>query len=236
MSRVLIVQHVRAETAGTLGEILRAAHIPVKIVRVYDGERVPDSLADAGGLVVMGGPMGVYEQERYPFLRLELRLIEQALKQEKPVLGICLGSQLLAAALGAEVKPGKRKEIGWHRLRLKKSAAVDPLWTGVPSSFTAYHWHGDVFALPHGAVSLASSGMTRHQAFRYGKNAYGFLFHMEVTEKIIEEMVRAFTGELRQANLKGAAILGGAKKHLPRLSEIGDTVFSRWAGLLQARK
>ncbi|OGQ83902.1 MAG: hypothetical protein A3F90_12020 [Deltaproteobacteria bacterium RIFCSPLOWO2_12_FULL_60_19] len=236
MSKVLIIQHVRAETPGTIGEILRAAHIPIKIVRLYDGQRVPDSLADAGGLVVMGGPMGVYEQDRYPFLRCELRLIEQALKKEKPVLGVCLGSQLLAAALGAEVKPGKRKEIGWHRVRLKQSAATDPLWGGIPSSFTAYHWHGDVFALPRGAVSLASSDMARHQAFRYGKNAYGFLFHMEVTEKIIGEMARAFTDELRQANLKGAAILGGAKKHLARLSEIGDTVFSRWAGLLQARK
>ena len=236
MSKVLIIQHVRAETPGTLGEILGAAHIPTKIVRVFQGERVPAALGDAAGLVVMGGPMGVYEQERYPFLRRELRLIEQALKKEKPILGICLGSQLLAATLGAEVKPGRRKEIGWHRLRMKKTAAADPLWSGIASSFTAYHWHGDIFALPRGAVSLASSDMTRHQAFRYGKNAYGFLFHMEVTEKIISDMVRAFAGELREAKSNKAAIMLGVKKHLLRLNEIGDTVFSRWAGLVQRKR
>ena len=236
MSKVLIIQHVRAETPGTIGEILRAAHIPTKIVRVFEGEHVPAGLGDAAGLVVVGGPMGVYEQERYPFLRRELRLIEQALKKEKPILGVCLGSQLLAAGLGAEVKPGRRKEIGWHRLRVKKSASVDPLWVGIRPVFTAYHWHGDVFALPLGAVSLASSDMTRHQAFRYGKNAYGFLFHMEVTEKIIRDMVRTFAGELREAKLSRAAIISGVKKHLSRLNEIGDIVFSRWAGLVERKR
>ena len=235
MSKILIIQHVRAEPPGTIGEILGAAHIPTKIVRVFEGERVPAALGDAAGLVVMGGPMGVYEQERYPFLRRELRLIEQALKKEKPILGICLGSQLLAAALGAEVKPGRRKEIGWHRLRLKKSASVDPLWSGIRPVFTAYHWHGDIFALPRGAVSLALSDVTRQQAFRYAKNAYGFLFHMEVTEKIVQDMVRTFAEELRGANMNGAAVLGGAKKYLTRLSEIGDTVFSRWAGLVERK-
>lgn len=101
--------------------------------------------------------MGVYEQDRYPFLSEEIRLIETALKQEKPLLGVCLGSQLLAAALGVKVTKGRKKEIGWHPVNLTDAATTDPLWGGVKSPFVAYHWHGDTFELPRAAVSLASS-------------------------------------------------------------------------------
>ncbi|HEY7319556.1 MAG TPA: DUF488 family protein [Candidatus Binatia bacterium] len=231
---VLVLQHVRCETPGTIGEMLRAEGISTDIVRIFEGKKVPHELGEAAGIVIMGGPMGVYEQNRHPFLRQEIRLIEEALKKEKPILGICLGSQLLASALGARVKPGKQKEIGWYPVRLAKSAKGDPLWSGANDSFTAYHWHGDIFELPGGAVSLASSALTKCQAFRYGKNAYGFLFHMEVNEKIIGDMVRTFADELRAEGLDGAAIIRGAKTHLPRLSRIGSEVFRRWAEFVQA--
>jgi GMP synthase (glutamine-hydrolysing) len=230
---VLAIQHVRCETPGKIGEVLRAEGISIKIVRIFEGNKVPDELGEAAGLVIMGGPMGVYEQDRYPFLRQEIRLIEEALKREKPVLGICLGSQLLASALGARVTPGKQKEIGWYPIRLTESARTDPLWKGIAGSFNAYHWHGDIFALPRGAVSLASSALTKCQAFRYRKNGYGFLFHMEITEKIMRDMARTFADELRAEGLDGAAIIRGAKAHLPRLSRIGSEVFCRWAGLIQ---
>lgn len=231
---VLVLQHVPCETPGVIGEVLSAESISTEIVRIFEGKKVPDELEEAAGIVIMGGPMGVYEQNRHPFLRQEIRLIEEALKKEKPILGICLGSQLLASALGARVKPGKQKEIGWYPVRLAKSAKTDPLWSGANDSFTAYHWHGDVFELPRGAVSLASSALTQCQAFRYGKNAYGFLFHMEVTEKIIRDMVRTFAAELDAEALDGAAIIRRAKAHLPRLSRIGSKVFRRWAGFVQA--
>jgi GMP synthase (glutamine-hydrolysing) len=117
---------------------------------------------------------------------------------------------------------------------LTESAKTDPLWKGIAGSFPAYHWHGDVFELPRGAVSLASSALTKCQAFRYGKNAYGFLFHMEVTGKIIREMVQTFADELQVEGLERAAIIGGADRHLCRLNRIGGTVFGRWAGLIGA--
>jgi GMP synthase (glutamine-hydrolysing) len=230
---VLVIQHVRSETPGKIGAVLRTEGISTKVVRIFEGNKVPDELGEAAGLVIMGGPMGVYEQDRHPFLRQEIRLIEEALKREEPVLGICLGSQLLASALGARVRPGKRKEIGWYPVRLTESAKTDPLWKGVTGSFIAYHWHGDIFEVPRGAVSLASSALTKCQAFRYGRSAYGFLFHMEITEKIIRDMARTFADELRAEGLDGAAISRGAKAHLPRLNWIGSEVFRRWAGFIQ---
>lgn len=230
---VLVIQHVRSETPGKIGAVLRAKGISTKVVRIFEGNKVPDELGEAAGLVIMGGPMGVYEQDRHPFLRQEIRLIEEALKREKPVLGICLGSQLLASALGARVTPGKQKEIGWYPIRLTEAAKTDPLWKGIAGSFNAYHWHGDIFEVPRGAVSLASSALTKCQAFSYRQNSYGFLFHMEVTGKIMRDMARRFADELRAVGLDGAAIIRGAKAHLPRLSRIGSEVFRRWAEFIQ---
>jgi GMP synthase (glutamine-hydrolysing) len=129
-------------------------------------------MGDAAGLIVMGGPMGVYEEARFPFLRRERNLIERALADRVPVLGICLGSQLLASALGAPVRKGLRKEIGWHPVYLEDAAGDDPLFRETPVEFDAFHWHGDVFDLPTGAVRLAHSSLTEYQAFRYGENAY----------------------------------------------------------------
>ncbi|MBI4482983.1 MAG: gamma-glutamyl-gamma-aminobutyrate hydrolase family protein, partial [Acidobacteria bacterium] len=190
-------------------------------------------MSDAVGLIVMGGPMGVYDRARYPFLVDEMRLMEQALQARKPVLGVCLGSQLLAATLGGAVTRGKRKEIGWHAVTLTESGRTDRLWTGVKPSFMGYHWHGDVFQLPAGAVSLASSVLTECQAFRYGHNAYGFLFHLEVTEEIIEDMVRTFADELREAGMDGREMVAEGRNYLPDLHRIGGLVFQRWASLAE---
>jgi GMP synthase (glutamine-hydrolysing) len=185
MPRVYALQHVSAEPLGIIGEALEAGGIGAEYVRVFAGEAVPGDMTGAAGLVVMGGSMGVYERHEYPFLSDEIRLIEAALKAEKPVLGICLGSQLLASALGAEVKKGDRKEIGWFPVALTEAASTDRLFSEVERSFTAYHWHGDVFDLPGGAVSLASSAQTQCQAFGYQERAYGLLFHLEGTHKIV---------------------------------------------------
>ncbi len=229
MSRVLTIQHVLCETLGTIADVLSVQGRAIDVVRTFDGQPLPNGLERADGLIVLGGPMGVYEQDRHPFLRDEIRLIEEALRDEKPVLGVCLGSQLLAAALGAKITKGKRKEIGWYPVRLTEAGTNDPLWTGLDPAFTAYHWHGDVFDGPPGAVSLASSDLTACQAFRYGRHAYGFLFHMETTRPIIEDMVATFADELREAGIDGRAIRDRAGDHLPRLQELGRGVFGRWA-------
>jgi GMP synthase (glutamine-hydrolysing) len=231
MTAVCAIQHAPCETLGLLAEVLIQQGITVNYVRPFRRERIPRGLGNQAGLIVMGGPMGVYEQERYPYLRQELRLIEHALKEGKAVLGVCLGSQLLAAALGAKVSPGQRKEIGWHPITLARAAAKDRLWRGVEKSFLGYHWHGDVFKLPRGAVALASSELTACQAFSYGTAAYGILFHLEVNRPIIRDMTRAFKPELREAGLTAREIIGGIPRHLECLHRAGRSVFKAWAGL-----
>ncbi len=230
---VWVLQHVRCESLGSFARVLRAAKIQTRYIRVFEGEPIPSDIARAAGLVILGGPMGVYEHDRYPFLLEEMRLIEQALMEEKPILGVCLGCQLLAAVLGATVAPGAQKEIGWFPVTLTESARCDPLWKGIESPFVAYHWHGDVFDLPRVATPLASSELTHCQGFRYGALAYGLLFHVEVTEVIIRHMVAAFWDELATVGLWGQDIIGRADEHLPRLNMIAQAVFLRWTGLMK---
>lgn len=232
MPAVWAIQHIECETPGTITDALKAEAISLQTVNAYKGEPVPKEMGAAAGLIIMGGPMGVYEEDRYPFLCDEIRLIEQAVKEDKAVLGVCLGSQLLAKALGARVTKGKKKEIGWHPVSLTAGATKDRLWSGVEPSFTAYHWHGDVFELPRGAEPLASSALTPCQAFRYGDRAYGLLFHMEVTEKIIAGMIRTFAAELKQEAIDGRQIAEQAGNYLSSLQGIGRVVFRRWAGLV----
>ena len=176
----------------------------------------------------MGGPMGVYEQDRYPFLRDELRLIEAALKDGRPVLGVCLGSQLLAAALGAKVVKGPGKEIGWYPVSLLAGARDDRLFGSAPDSFTPLHWHGDVFDLPAGAVALATSEKTPLQAYRYGENVYGLLFHIEPDAAIVAGMVRDFAGRWGSESRRSGDCRGGESAHR-RDGRSREMAFGRWA-------
>lgn len=230
--RVLALQHVAAEPPAAIATALARAGAELVVVRIDRSEPVPTSLAGADGLIVMGGPMGVSEADRYPHLRDELRLIEGAVRDGLPLLGICLGSQLLAAVLGAPVTTGGQKEIGWFPVTLEEAAAGDPLLGGLPDSFVAFHWHSDVFALPASAVPLARSQRTRHQAFRYGPAAYGLLFHLEVTARQVDSMTAAFVDDLVEAGQTAAALRDGAARFGSRLEELAGLVFGRWAALL----
>ena len=238
MTDVIAIQHVHCETLGIIEEVLAGSGLRPRHVRVFDDEPVPLEMEGAAGLIVMGGPMGVYEQESYPHLRDEMRLIEGALKEERPVLGVCLGSQLLAAVLGAKVYPGPKKEIGWYEVTLDEAAAGDPVWSPVRaengSRFTPLHWHGDQFELPRGAVRLASSEITGNQAFAHGRGAYGILFHMELSASSVAEWTEVFAEEVRDAHLDGEEIRAATGNHLPPLQRIGRSVFTRWAGLVDA--
>jgi GMP synthase (glutamine-hydrolysing) len=231
MPSAIVLQHAAAEGPGAIGAALKAAGITPRIVRIDRGQPVPAELGDAAGLVVMGGPMGVYEADRYPHLRDELALIESALRTARPIVGICLGSQLLAAALGARVYPGARKELGWFDVTLGAAAADDHLWRGVASPFSALHWHGDVFDLPRGATLLASSAITPHQAFRYGDRAYGSLFHLEVTRPQLDRMVHDFADEIAAWGVAPAALTDAADARVAACNAIADVVFGRFATL-----
>jgi GMP synthase (glutamine-hydrolysing) len=227
---VLVLQHAACEGPGAIGDALRRRGLSLRTVRAYAGEPVPATLATSRALLVMGGPIGVYETDRHPHLRDELRLIEDTLRRDSPVLGVCLGSQLLAAALGARVYPSGGKEIGWYRVDLSDGAASDALFRDLPRSFTALHWHGDIFDLPQGAVRLAASEMTERQAFRYGAHAYGLLFHLEVGRPQLEEWIAVFADEMAAARVSADSIVGAAAAaHLEAARAIGARVFDRFA-------
>ena len=230
MPKILALQHTPKETLGTIAYALDSVGLSWDYVRAFEGDLVPNSIDGAVGLVVMGGPMGVYEGAQYPYLKDELKLIERALKADIPVLGVCLGSQLLACALGANVLKADHREIGWHDVMLTTHATSNSLFSGIPSKFKAFHWHGDIFELPDGSSLLASSAMTVNQAFNYSDLAYGFLFHMEVTEEIITGMIDSFPDEMEEGGVHESTIREENIASLPTLQSLGEAVFGRWAG------
>lgn len=231
MRQVLVIQHVHCEELAEIGAVLQAAGVGWRYCRAFAGEAVPEAPTDWQGLVLLGGPMSVYDTAEYPFLLAEQRLLEATLAAGLPILGVCLGSQLLAAVLGAEVRAGGLKELGWHPLHLGPGAAEDPLFGELPGEFMAFHWHGDVFDPPAGAVPLASSPITPCQVFRYGE-AWGTLCHLEVDEPAVHRLVESFRDEWQAAGLTESAILEPLPRYLPRLRRCGHQVYRAWAARL----
>lgn len=186
MPRLLVFQHVAVEPLGTLDELIRARG---HRIRFHNFERHPDAEPDLGryrGLIVLGGPMNVEDQHRRPHLKTELEVIERALEQGKPVLGICLGAQLLAHVLGARVRRLDRPELGWYELKISVEGQRDAVLGAAGASLPVFQWHSYTYDLPHGAQHLASTETCEQQAFRFGGNAYGFQFHLEADEEVIE--------------------------------------------------
>jgi GMP synthase-like glutamine amidotransferase len=194
--RALVLQHVAVEGPGSLGSYLEARGWKLETVALHADARLPEDAQGYQAVIVMGGPMGVYDEAAYPFLRDEHQFLTQVLAQGVPLLGICLGSQLLAKALGARVYRSPQKEIGWYTVDLTPAGVADPLFADLTSPVPVFQWHGDAFDIPAGATPLASSPLCTHQAFRYGDQVYGLLFHLELTPAIIHSWLEAFHDEL----------------------------------------
>ena len=180
-SPILVLRHEPFEHLGHFSSILDQLSISF----TYRDLGEPISLDGFSGLIIMGGPMSA--NDSLPGLAAELTLIDQALKTGTPLLGICLGSQLIAKALGARVYRNAQKEIGWAPVHFTDSGRTDPVFRGMKSPSIFFHWHGETFDLPRGACWLAYSEKCRHQAYRYGANAYGVQFHPEVTAEMIAD-------------------------------------------------
>jgi len=209
--QVLIVQHVACEGPGLLENVLDGKGWQMDI-RCMDqpGAALPESLGNYDAFVILGGPMGAYEEEIYPYLLQIQELIRKAVSMRLPTLGICLGGQLIARALGAKVKPNPVKEIGWYSVRLTPAGRLAPLFTSMPPELSVFQWHGDTFALPKGALLLAEGDSCLNQAFVYGAHAYGgyawgLQFHLEVSLEMIEDWARLYADELADFGGPGAA-------------------------------
>jgi len=174
----IVLQHVAWEGPGLIASEAKARGLCLEIRRLDQGDSIPDS-DRVDGLVVMGGPMGAYETDKFPFSAEECRLIAGLARRNRPVLGVCLGAQLLASALGANVYPGQQAEVGFGSVDLTAEGKQDFLFESLEGPVTVFHWHGDTFDLPAGAVLLASSKQYLHQAFRFGSRAYGLQLHIE---------------------------------------------------------
>ncbi|HEY7933832.1 MAG TPA: gamma-glutamyl-gamma-aminobutyrate hydrolase family protein [Solirubrobacteraceae bacterium] len=186
-SKWAVVQHVAFEGPGLIARLADERGLELEVFRCDLLQPLPGA-GELAGLVVMGGPMGVHDTSRYPFLGAELRLIAEAVHAGTPVLGVCLGAQLLAHALGARVYPGAQQEIGIGSVELTEEGLHDPVIGCLAADhIPVVHWHGETFDLPERARLLASSDLYAHQAFSVGACAYGFQFHVELEELLANE-------------------------------------------------
>lgn len=236
MPRILVFQHVAAEPLGTLDPLIRARGHRIRFVNF---EREPDAQPDVDryrGLVVLGGPMNVEDQQSRPHLRTELRAIDRMLAQGKPVLGICLGAQLLAHALGAQVHRNPVPEIGWYPLDLTDAGRSDPVLGTLADGAPVFQWHGRRFDIPAGAVHLARSNDCPQQAFRYADNAYGFQFHLEMDAALVERWLShpAYRDELQASGLPHDAeiIRVHTVQHIDAMQRSADTAFNAFLDLV----
>jgi GMP synthase-like glutamine amidotransferase len=189
------LQHVPFEGLGQIQSWADNQNAEITCTRLYAGEPLPDHPDAIDLLIILGGPMGIYDHEEHPWLIDEKAFIKQSILSGKPILGICLGAQLLADALGARVYPGPQKEIGWFPIQLTDTGKD---W--LPGLETVFHWHGDTFTLPQGAQRLASSRITPNQAFLYNHNILALQFHIETTPQSCTQLVEKCRHELIPAD------------------------------------
>jgi len=227
---VQAIRHLGFEDLGSFAVPLQEAGYDIEYIDV--AERDPATVDPLGAdlLVVLGGPIGVYDHDAYPVVSDEIRLLRARLSADRPTLGICLGAQLMAAALGARVYPGPAREIGWSALDLWDAAVPNPLAAlrGVP----VLHWHGDTFDLPEGCTLLASTALCANQAFSRGPNVLGLQFHPEVPGGRFEHWLLGHAHELATAGLDPVALRRDARRYAGRLEQAGAALLAGWLSRL----
>lgn len=221
---MLIVQHVECEGPGYLEDFLHGKGFEYEIARMYEGDRLPN---DFDALVVLGGPMNVYEEERYPYLKGLNKTIKNFATEGGHYLGFCLGGQLLAKALGAKVRRNRTKEIGNFEIHLTEKGVKDPLFKGFGRLFPALEWHGDTFEIPEGAIKLAESKLCSNQAFRF-KNAYGLQFHLEATSEMLGKWIEVYKDELNEEEIDATIMLKETKKKADIYRRLSNQLFTNF--------
>ena len=235
MKKLLVLQHVAHELLGTLNPLLKRAGFRIRYVNFARHPDAQPSLDGYAGLIVLGGPMSVNDSNRLPHLVTELKLIEEAMRRAVPVLGVCLGAQLIAKTLGADVYPNSEKEIGWYDVSPTDEAVSDPLLMELQKTEKIFQWHGETFDIPKSTRHLAFSSLCVNQAFRYGAKVYGFQFHLEVDEPMIHRWLRVAENRKEISSLRGAnyleRIYNETPEYMARLTELSERVFGEFINL-----
>lgn len=239
MPKILVCQHVPFEILGTLNPLLKSHGFRIRYVNFgRHPEKKPD-ISRYDGLVLLGGPMSVYQTEEYPNLITEFELVRKAIRMDIPVLGICLGAQIIARALDATVTKNNQLEIGWYKVKPTKDGLDDPLIAELGGAQKIFQWHQDTFEIPEGAVCLAETTTCKNQSFRYKNNVYGLQFHLEVNAPLIE---RWLTIPVHQSDLKAVApdittqsIREDTLKYLQQSEYLSNKLFLKFISLFGNR-
>jgi len=230
--KILVFQHVPYEPLGTLDPLLKAAGFRIRYVNFGRQPESRPSLAGYQALIILGGPMNADQIDSHPNLLTEIDIIREALEMEMSVLGICLGAQLLAKALGGEVTRNATREIGWYDVELTDAGSCDPVLSAFSTVQEVFQWHEDGIQLPPGAVHLAASNASDVQAFRHGEHAYGFQFHLEVDRSLIERWLTVPANQpILQAeagNIEPDVIRKQIPASIDALEALSVATFSRW--------
>lgn len=216
-NKILIIKHVGGEGPGLIADALGSSGWELETVELEKGEALPEDLREIAAVIVLGGPMNVYEVDKFPFLDDEERLIRKALVEEVPFLGICLGAQLLAKTCGVKVYKSPEKEIGWYAAKITREGRQDMLLRNIPERMTVFQWHEDTFEIPDGGILLATGRSCKNQAFKVGNHAYGLQFHVEVTP----DMVRRWMEDEKDKNAAQRALRDTAKTEKTFLKQAG---------------
>jgi len=231
----LILQHLEIEPAALIEALITDAGHTTETVRIDKGEAIPSLLDGYNGVVVMGGPMSANDTH-LSYITDELALLEKAIEADFPVLGLCLGAQLLARAAGAEVVASPVRELGWYPLRRTWDSAADPLFRNLDDDLMVFQWHGETFTLPDCATLVATHPAVLHQAFRIGSSQYGLQFHIEVDSKIINSWVEAGESERAELGEIGlSAIQSATPDSLPAAQSFCTQMVMAWLELCANR-
>jgi GMP synthase-like glutamine amidotransferase len=232
--RVLVIENFVGTPLGQVETALRDAHVEIALCQAWQGAVVPSSDAGYDGLVVLGGEQSALDDADYPFLPAVVDLTRRFTAADKAVLGICLGSQLIARGAGAQNILGRPVEFGWHEVRPTAAGRADPVLGALGEGSPTFHWHLDTFTLPPGAVQLASSDRTEQQAFRLGRATYGIQFHFEADRPLVDRWSRDFAPVIATYapdwDRRRAA---EAARHGPRADALGAAIARAWVGLIR---
>jgi GMP synthase-like glutamine amidotransferase len=233
VKRVLVVENFVGTPLGALAPVLAEAGVDIDVRRAWKGDAIPDGTHGHDGLIVLGGEQSAVDDAEHPYLKPLADLTRKFGAADKPVLGICLGAQLVARGHGAINILGRPIEFGWHAVTPTAAGAADPVIAAIGAGAPVFHWHLDTFTLPPGAVHLAASRQTELQAFRIGRATYGIQFHFEADRKLVDEWSRTFAEVIAAHDPAWPAKRADlGLRHGPRADAAGTAIARAWVGLL----